>query len=57
MVGQTSSYRIAGSILPWYLMRVVTYLDDNDNAKAATDEIQQQSDLAVRQWNYEATHH
>lgn len=57
MVGQTSSYRIAESILPWYLMRVVTYLDDNDNAKAATDEIQQQSDLAVRQWNYEATHH
>lgn len=57
MIGQTPSYRTAESMLPWYLMRVITYLDDNDNAKVATDEIQQQSDLAVRQWNYEATHH
>ena len=57
MTGKVPSYRVAESILPWYLMRVVTYLDDNDNAKVATDEVQQQFTLAMRQWNYEATHH
>ncbi len=57
MIGRADSRNIAESILPWYLMRVITYLEDNHNAEKATDEIQRQFDLAVRQWNYEATHH
>lgn len=53
MMGKVPSYRVAKSILPWYLMRVVTYLDDNNNAKVASDEIRQQFSLAMRQWSYE----
>lgn len=57
MTGRADSRSIAESILPWYLMRVITYLEDNHNAEKATDEIQRQFDLAMRQWNHEATHH
>ena len=57
MLGKVESHGIAESILPWYLMRVVTYLEDNMAAEKATDEVQQQFSLAVRQWNYETTHH
>lgn len=57
MTGKVPSYRVAESILPWYLMRVVTYLDDNNSARVATDEVQQQFTLAVRQWNHETAHH
>ena len=55
--GQVDPRRIAESILPWYLMRAVTYLEDNSNADEATDEVQQQFTLAMRQWNHEASHH
>lgn len=57
MDGQVDPRLIAESILPWYLMRVVTYLEDNRNANKATDEIQQQFNLAVRQWNHEVIRH
>jgi glycosyltransferase len=57
MAGQVEPRRIAESILPWYLMRAVTYLEDNSNADEATDEVQQQFTLAMRQWNHEASHH
>lgn len=53
MIGRVDSSSIAGSILPWYLMRVITYLEDNHDEENATEEIQRQFDLAVRQWNHE----
>lgn len=57
MTSQADPRRIAESILPWYLMRVVTYLEDNRSADEATDEVQQQFTLVVRQWKYETAHH
>lgn len=57
MAGQADLRRIAESILPWYLRRAVAYLEDNRNANKATDEIQQQLNLAVRQWNHEVIPH
>ena len=57
MTGQADSRSIAESILPWYLMRVITYLEENHNSEKATDEIKRQFDLAVRQWNHEVIYH
>lgn len=57
MIGRVDPCDIAESILPWYLMRVVTYLEDNHNAEKATEEIQRQFNLAVRQWNHEAANY
>lgn len=56
MIDRVDSYSIASSILPWYLMRVINYLEDNHDAEKATEEIGQQFYLAVRQWeHHEAT--
>lgn len=57
MIDQADPHQIAESILPWYLMRAVTYMQDNSNANEATDEVQQQFALAVRQWKHETHHH
>ena len=57
MIGRVDPRRIAESILPWYLMRSVAYLEDSKTAEEATDEVQQQFTLAVRQWKYEVIHH
>lgn len=57
MIGQVDSHSIAESILPWYLMRVVTCLEDNKTAEEVAYEVQQQFILAMRQWNYETIHH
>ena len=55
MIPYMEAADIAESILPWYLMRVTSYLEDFRDPKSATEEIQQQFDLVVRKWNDEAS--
>tara|TARA_Y100001949_G_scaffold167209_1_gene164684 strand:+ start:6560 stop:7651 length:1092 start_codon:yes stop_codon:yes gene_type:complete len=48
---------LARSILPWYLLRVVFYLQKNKTPLHATREIDKQFQYVVKLWQYEAHSH
>lgn len=56
LISEATSQKLARSVLPWYLMRVVTYLEGIHNATSAMKEIRQQFELAVRRWNSQTTY-
>lgn len=45
--------KLAASILPWYLMRVVSYLENCKSSDEATLEINNQYSIIVQQWRHE----
>lgn len=49
--------KLAASILPWYLMRVVNYLENCKSSGEAILEINNQYSIIVQQWTHEANPH